>query len=387
MNNVPKPYPSEEAFSIALVHDALMCRAGGERVALAFHRAFPDAPLYTLCYRPALTFPEFKDCDVRTSALQPLARTDKLMKWLFFPLGIWAMQQHDLTAYDVVLMSSTHCSKYVKLKPNALVINYCHHPFRLAWYPDSYQQVAESSWFKRRLFGWVTKQLQKIDYKTAQRVDYFLTNATAIKHKIEATYRPKKPVTVINPPVELSKYNISDAPKDYYLVVSRMEYYKKVDLVIEAFNQNGKPLLVVGTGTKAQEIKSLAKNNISFLSEIDDVQLAQAYANCKALIFPQIEDYGIVPLEAIASGRPVIAFGQGGILETMIPYKGDASKATALFFEEQSVASLNAAIAQFETLDFNPQLIRSHSEKFQEKYFIEAIQTFVRAAATAYKQP
>ena len=131
--------------NIALVQDGLMCRAGGEQVALCFHKAFPDAPIFTQCYQPELTFPEFKECDIRTSWLQKFVKTDDAMKKVFFPFGIWAMQSHDLTEYDVILMSGTHCAKYVKVRPDSLVISYSFTPFRLAWDPISYAQYAESS--------------------------------------------------------------------------------------------------------------------------------------------------------------------------------------------------------------------------------------------------
>ncbi|MBO0949270.1 glycosyltransferase [Fibrella sp. HMF5405] len=356
-----------------------MCRAGGEQVALCFHKAFPEAPIYTQCFRPHLTFPEFSSCDVRTTWLQPIARTDDFMKKLFFPLGVWAMQSHDLTAYDVVLMSGTHCAKYVKVRPDALVISYSFTPFRLAWDPESYAQYKQSSGLRRKLFDKVLNRLKTIDFKAAQRPDYFVAMTPETANRLRVAYQIKKDIPIINPPVNTDNFFVSDAPKSYFLVVSRLEYYKKVDMVIEAFNQLGYPLIVVGKGLQADEIKALANKNVKFLSGLSAQELAGIYANCRAFIFPQHEDYGITPLEANAAGRPVIAYGTGGVLATQIPIDEDPAQATALFFDDQTVASLTDAIHRFEQVEhqFNPKFIRRHSESFDEKIFIQKIQQFV----------
>ncbi len=365
-----------------------MCRAGGEQVALCFHKAFPEAPIYTQCFQPNLTFSEFSSCDIRTTWLQHIARTDEAMKWLFFPLGVWAMQSHDLTAYNVVLMSSTHCAKYVKVHPKALVINYCHTPFRIAWDPMSYAQYAQAGLLKRKLFDQVLDILRKIDYKAGQRPDVYLANTEETAQRARNAYQLRKPITVINPPVNTVNFFVSNEPKSYFLVVSRLEYYKKVDLVIEAFNRLGYPLVVVGKGLQAEEIKAQANDNVKFLSGLSAQELAEVYANCRAFIFPQHEDYGITPLEANAAGRPVIAYGAGGVLATQIPVDKDPAQATALFFADQTVASLTDAVHQFEQVEhqFDPQFIRQHSEGFDEKIFIQKIQRLVHEKYAAFSQ-
>lgn len=364
---------------IALVQDGLMCRAGGEQVALCFHKAFPDAPIFTQCYQPLLTFPEFKECDVRTTWLQKIAKTDGLMKKLFFPLGIWAMQSHDLSDFDVVLMSSTNCAKYVKLSPNTLVINYCHAPFRLAWEPTSYAQYANSSWLVRKGFDVVLSLIRKLDFRSAQRPDYYLCNTEEMAQKVRCFYATKVPVLVIPPPVNVSNFHVSNELKPYFLVVSRLEFYKKVDIVVSAFNQLGYPLIVVGKGVKGQDIKLMANENVTFLSDLSKEELAKIYANCRALIFPQHEDYGITPLEANASGRPIIAFKAGGVLSTQVVSSTDISKSTALFFESQTVESLVDAVNRFEKIEgeFDPNFIRIHAENFDEPAFIRQIKQFV----------
>lgn len=363
-----------------------MCRAGGEQVALCFHKAFPDAPIYTQCYRPELTFPEFKHCDIRTTWLQPIARTDDLMKKLFFPLGIWAMESHDLTAYDVVLMSGTHCAKYVKVRPDALVISYSFTPFRLAWEPQSYAQYSEAGSLKRAAFDAVLARLRKIDYDFGQRPDFYIGMTDETAERLRVTYRVQKPIKIINPPVNVSNFHVSDKPKAYFLVVSRLEYYKKVDLVIDAFNELGYPLIVVGKGLQADEIKALARENVTFMSGLSATELAEVYAGCRAFIFPQHEDYGITPLEANAAGRPVIAYGAGGVLATQIPIQEKVAESTALFFPEQTVDSLIKAVRDFEIVEdeFDTNFIRTHAEKFDEPLFIRRIQEFVQGKWTMF---
>jgi glycosyltransferase involved in cell wall biosynthesis len=362
---------------IAIVHDELMRRGGAEQVVLCFHSAFPDAPIYTIAYQPGQTYPEFKKCKIITSSFQPLAKNEKMLKMLFFPLGLWAMKRLDVTGYDVVLMSSTYSAKYVRVSPNALVINYAHSPFRLAWYPESYSEYTHSGGLKKWILKKVISALRKIDFKSAQRTDYFIANTKEMGQKLVDVYKPRNVVTVINPPVVTGNFYVSESIGEYFLVVCRLEYYKRVDIVIEAFNALGVPLVVVGKGSQLSKLKAMAKANIQFKSSLSKDDLAGLYSRCQALIFPQVEDYGITPLEANASGRPVIAFGRGGVLETMIPHKSTGSSATALFFEEQSTTSLIKAVKLFTTVKFDPKFIRAHAEEFNDSRFVARIAAFV----------
>lgn len=364
---------------IALVQDGLMCRGGGEQVALCFHKAFPNAPIYTQCYQPDLTFPEFKDCDIRTSWLQRIAKTDDAMKNMFFPLGAWAMQSHDLTDYDVVLMSGTHCAKYVRVRPDALVVSYSFTPFRLAWDPTSYAQYAGAGPTARWTFDRVLSYLRSVDFKFGQRPNYYVAMTDETAGRLRQTYQVKNNITIINPPVNTRKFYVAEQPKDYFLVVSRLEYYKKVDLVVDAFNQLGYPLVIVGKGVQAAEIKARASANIKFMSGLSTEELAEVYAGCRAFIFPQHEDYGITPLEANAAGRPVIAYRAGGVLTTQIPVDNDPGRATALFFDNQTVDDLVCAIKRYEQIEpqFDSVFIRARAESFDESKFIEGIQQFI----------
>jgi len=371
---------------IAIVQDDLMRRGGAEQVALSFHRAFPYAPIYTLCYQPELTYPEFKSATIITSSYQRLVKTEEQMKRYFFPLGLMAMQQMRVEGFDVVLMSATFCAKYVKISKNTLVICYCHNPFRLAWEPESYPKIAAASFLKKKLYQIVIKTLRKLDKDSTRKIDYFIANSRIVAGRIEKAYGTDKEIIIINPPVKCNDFYISSDSKDYYLVVSRFEPYKKVDLVLSVFNELGMPLMLVGNGSMVDKIKDMAGNNITIKSKVPKDELAKLFANCKALIFPQFEDYGITPLEANAAGRPVIAYGQGGVLETMEPYTNDASKASALFFDDQSKQSLKEAIRKFETLQFNPEHIRAHAEKFDEQVFINKITGLIQSKLHEYNQ-
>jgi len=371
---------------IAIVHDDLVRKGGAEQVALSFHNAFPWAPIYTLAYDPDNTYPEFGDCDIRTSMFGRVIRSERNMKLLFFPLGVLAMQRLDLSGYDVILQSNTHCAKYIKTDANALVITYCHNPFRLVWSTESYDKVNNAGQLQKDIIKRVIAFLKEIDINSAKRTDWFITNAQEIVGRIKQAYHPSKPITVINPPVKCKNFYVSNSLSDYYLVVSRFETYKKVDLVIEAFNEMpDKKLVIVGKGSREKEIKRIAGGNITFLSNLGVDDLARLYANCKALIFPQHEDYGITPLEANSSGRPVIAYGKGGVLDTMIPYDKDSLKSTAIFFEHQTKEALTKAVELFEALDFDPAFIRAHAETFDESRFIEKIKAFVESKYREHK--
>jgi len=363
---------------IVIVHDELLRRGGAEQVVRCMHLAFPESEIYTMAYNEDLTYPYFKNVPIITSWFQKLAKNEKNLKRLFFPFGILAMKQLSVPKdVNVVLISTTHAGKYINVPKNATVITYCYTPFRLAWNPQSYAEYLNSKGLKRVLFDFVVAIIRKIDEKASKRTDYFIAMTEETKERIRLAYNPSKPIDIIKPAVQCSNFYIQEGSKDYYLIVSRLEYYKKVDLVVNVFNELGFPLIVVGNGSKKEEIKAIAKPNIEFKQGLSSNEIAELYANCKAFIFPQHEDYGITPLEANASGRPVIAYEKGGVLDTMIPFNGNASTSTALFFKEQTIQSLKAAVLKFETLEFNSNFIRSHAEKFDEALFIEKLKNNV----------
>lgn len=373
---------------IALAHDAIFCRAGGERVLLNFHNAFPDAPIYTSIYDPKNSYPEFNDCDIKTTWLQNIAPNEKWYKRTFFPLGLWAMQSHKLSEYDVILTTTTHCAKYIQVKPSSLVINYCFTPFRLAWDPTSYNLYGKSKGFKRCSLDFVIKILRKMDFSYSQRADKYIAMTDETAQRIKEAYKPNNKITILNPSIDTSKYYLSNKIEDYYLVVSRLEKYKKVDLVINAFNKLGFKLKIVGRGIEKESLKKIANSNIEFIEGINDEKLAGLYSKCRAFIFPQHEDYGLTPLEANASGRPVIAYHRGGVETTMVPFNKEKPESpfTALFFNEQNIKSLISAVQSLNKLKIDSFFIRNHAEKFDDNNFINKIKEFVSTEFTIHKE-
>ncbi len=364
---------------IAIVHDELVRRGGAEQVTLLMHQAFPDAPIYTSCYNPELTYDEFKHCTVITSWFNRLARTEKNLKRLFFPFSIWAMRSMKLKGYDVVFMSTTTCAKFVQVDAGTTVIAFCHYPFRLAWFPNSYEEYKKSVGLHRLAFNATISMIRSIDLKTSRRINWHITNTPLVKNIIERCYNPANEVKVIPASIAMKNFNVIENPtEEYYLVVSRLESHKKVNLVISAFNKlTQKKLVIIGAGSDKEKLVNMAGPNIEFLEGLSMSRIAHYYANCKALLFPQEEDFGLVPIEANASGRPVIAYGKGGVTFTTIPYMDDSTQATSLFFQEQTPEAIIEAIGQFEKLKFNPSFIRAHAERFSESEFINSIRTFV----------
>jgi len=371
---------------IALVYDGIFCRSGGERVLLCFHKSFPEAPIYTSIYVPQDTYPELKECDIRTTWFNKIIKNEKEFKTFFYPLGFWSMEMVDLSDYDIVIMITTHCAKYVKVSPDNLTIAYCFTPFRLAWNPDSYSIYSNSKFILRFLLNIFIKHLRKIDYKHSRKINKFITLTNETAERIRKAYKVENEIIIQNSSIDTTKFYISDKIDDYYLVVSRLEKYKKVDIVIEAFNRLKLPLKIVGRGIEKENLKKLANPNIEFLEGLSDKELSELYSHCKAFIFPQHEDFGSTPIEANASGRPVIAYGKGGALETLIPYNGNNdNECTAVFFYEQTPDALIEAIKTFEKVKFNPQFIKKHSEKFDDKIFIEKIKNIINIIYQEWK--
>jgi glycosyltransferase involved in cell wall biosynthesis len=361
---------------VAVVHDDLMRRGGAEQVVLSIMKAFPDADLYTLCYQPELTYPEFKNYRIKTSVFQFIAKTEKRMKWLFFPFGLICMKLLSVKGYDAVIISNTFCGKYVRVDKKATVFIYTYTPFRLAWNPTSYKEYNESKGLKRVFFNAVIQCLRTIDKREAQKGHFHFGMTFETADRIKKAYSVSK-VSIVPPPVKCRNFHVNaKSEKSYYLLVSRLEFYKKVDLAIEAFNELGIPLIIVGNGSKKKELQDMAKPNIKFMSGLNSLELAKLYASCKAFVFPQHEDYGLTPLESNASGRPVIAYAKGGVLETMVPYTGNKSY-TSVFFGEQTVESLINAVNGFETLEVDSDFIRSHAMKFDEPVFIKKLSAII----------
>jgi len=353
---------------VALVHDFLTQYGGAEKVLEAFHEIWPEAPIYTLFYDKK-RLPQYKNWDIRVSPIQNLPFGVSHYRW-YLALMPTAIERFDLRGYDLVISDSSAYAKGVLTHGKTVHITYCHSPTRYLW-SDAYDYLeglrGAEKIFKKFLPPLLT-YLRNWDYLAAQRPDYFLTNANFVARRIKKYYH--RDSKVIPPPVETDKFYISNEIKDYFLVVSRLRPYKRVDLAIQAFNKLKIPLKIIGGGEN-KGLRKIAGPFIEFLGEVSEEEKVKYLSQAKALIFPQEEDFGITAVEAMAAGRPVIAYQSGGALETVIDGK------TGLFFNEQTWSSLANAVIKFNELNFNPQEIRFHALKFSKERFKKEIIEFV----------
>lgn len=369
--------PAEERLAglrIAIVHDYLAQSGGAERVALALHHAFPNAPLFTSVYDAGATLPAFRHVDVRTSFLQraPLLRTSRFHK-LALPLFPLAFEQMDLSGYDVVLSNTTSFAKGVITGPETCHICYCHTPARFAWRYHEYLAQGNFSPLSRRVvLPLLVHRLRAWDLAAAGRVDFFVSNSFNIARRVQKYYG--RASDVLYPPVEAHRFHVAPKPRaDYYLVVSRLLAYKRVDLAVEAMTRLGENLIVVGGGPETQRLRSRAGPTVTFAGRKSDEEVADLLAHCRAFLFCGDEDFGIAPLEAMASGRPVIAFGAGGALETV------RENETGVFFAEPTAESLIEAARRLNALDLDPRRIRAHAETFDVDVFQARLRALVAA--------
>lgn len=359
---------------VALVHEWLVTLGGSERVVWAMHRLFPSAPVHTTVYHPAKLPAPFHSLDVRPSFLQAFPGSHRYYPSLL-PLMPLAFEQFDFRGYDVVLSSSHACAKGIVTTPDTLHICYTHTPMRYAWdlYPTYQARVPAPL---RPLSAAMLSSLRSWDVTASNRVDHFLANSKEVARRIAKHYR--RPSTVIHPPIEMGPFR-PVAPEDHYLVVSRLVPYKRVDLAVQACTRLNRKLRVVGDGPLYRQLKAIAGPTVEFTGHLPDEQVRAEMAQCRALLFPAFEDFGMVPLEVQATGRPVIAYGAGGALETVI------DGVTGAFFGEQSVESLSEAIRRFETKDFEPVAIRRHAEAFDLRHFEAQLLAFVEKAYAAHR--
>jgi glycosyltransferase involved in cell wall biosynthesis len=357
---------------IALVHDWLTGMRGGEKVLEVLCELYPQATLFTLLHNKGSVSDTIETMNIRTSFIDQLPlKATKYRNYL--PLFPRAIESFDFSKFDLIFSSSHAVAKGARPAPGALHICYCHTPMRYVWeLYEEYFDPGRAGALTRAAMSIVAPRLREWDVRSSDRVNFFIANSRNVADRIRQYYR--RPADVIHPPVNVEQFFVSEKDEGYYLIVSALVPYKRVDLAIEAFNVLGERLLVVGTGPESKRLQSIANRNIQFLGWQSDVQLSRLYAGCRAVIFPGIEDFGIVPLEAMASGKPVIAFGKGGALETVVD---DPRSPTGLFFHEQSVQALKDAMVKFSTSRFDPLTIRSHAERFARPLFKERIRRFV----------
>jgi len=356
---------------IALVFDWMTNPGGAEKVNLMLHKMFPEAPIFTSIFNKD-KLRGFEKAAIKTSYIQnlPFAKTKHQ---LYLGLMPYAYELFDLSSYDIVISSSHACAKGIITKPETLHICYCHTPMRYAW--DNWHEFIQQYKMNPLVKNFGKKRIHKIrmwDRLSAERVDYFIANSSTTKKRISKYYN--KPSTIINPMIRVNNYKIAEKTKGYFLAVGRLAPYKKFDLIVETFNQIGLPLKIVGTGIMENDLRKQAKGNIEFLGYVDEKRLQTLYSEAEALIFPQLEDFGITPLESMASGRPVIAFEQGGALDTVIDGE------TGLFFKKQNSMHLKSAIEEYQKQKkhFNSEKIRKHAEKFDEHEFRKQLMSYLK---------
>ena len=356
---------------VAIVHDWMVSPGGGEKVVLALHKLWPEAPIYTAAYEPA-RFPEFAQADIRTLWLDRIQLAKRKHQLFSIPRA-WAFRSLDLSDYDIVISSSSAESKYVKTGPKTLHICYCHTPIRYYWSDyDWYRQHPPFGWLNplaRVVLPLLIPLLRMQDFRAAQKVDVFVANSKHVQQRIRRYY--DRDSAVIYPPVEVKRIRMGVGPGKYYLVLGRQVAYKRLDLAVEAFNRLGLPLVVAGTGEEIEVQRPKAQSNIKFVGRPTDEQKAKLYQTAKALVFAAEEDFGIVPVEAQAAGRPVIAYGVGGATESVV------DGVTGVLFKPQTAEALGKAVERSSQTVWNPTAIRRQAEKFDESVFSQRIRQFV----------
>jgi glycosyltransferase involved in cell wall biosynthesis len=380
--------PSLQNARIAIVHYWFVAQRGGERVVEAMAQMFPQADLFSLVVDPKGIPDSLRDRSIQTSFLQKIPGSNRWHRHLL-PLYPLALEQFDLSAYDLVLSSESGPAKGVLTSATTCHVCYCHSPMRYLWdFYHRYKNGAGLGFLSKPLFSLATHYLRLWDSASADRVDYFVANSQNVASRIRKHYR--RDSTVIYPPVNVSAGYLAEKLEDYYLVVGQLVDYKRIDLAIAACNRLGRPLHVVGSGEQFRNLRKLAGPLIRLCGSLSDEDLYEQYAHCRALLFPGEEDFGIVPVEALSFGRPVIAYGRGGVRESVNGFFADApseaERSTGVFFREQSVDSLVEAILCFEKAEqsFHPFYIKKQSERFAPEHFQQSFGSFLTQKWTEF---
>ncbi|MBI5675570.1 MAG: glycosyltransferase family 4 protein [Nitrospirae bacterium] len=376
----------------AIVHEWLISYAGSERVLGQIAGLYPDADIYSLLdFLPDGERDFIFNKHVNTSFIQklPMAKEKYRNYLLLMP---FAIKRFDLSGYDLIITSSHTVAKGVKKYPGQLHICYCHTPMRYIW--DLQSQYLKESGLDRGIRGVILKALfsglRKWDVATSKNVDHFIANSHYIKERIKKAYG--RDSEVIYPPVDIENFKVNEKKEDFFIAVSRMVPYKKMDLIVEAFSEMGLPLIVIGDGPDFGKVKRKAAKNIELMGHLKVDVLKMYMQKARALVFAAEEDFGIVPVEAQACGTPVIAFGKGGIRETVIPLSEkeapgmELKHPTGIFFNEQTTSALIDAIKRFEKIEerFNPYDLRRNAEKFSKERFDKEFRNFINGKTAGF---
>ena len=353
---------------VAIVHYWLVAMRGGERVVERLLDLYPGADLYTHVHDPAAMSATIRAATVRTTFIDRLPFARRLYQY-YLPLMPLALEQLDLTAYDLVISSESGPAKGVITNPSALNLCYCHSPMRYLW--DHYHLYRkDANPLARAAMPWIYHRLRQWDTASTARVDRFAANSSFIRDRIRKSWR--REAQVIHPPVDVDLFTPSATIDDAYLWVGQMVPYKRPDLAVDAFTRTGRPLVMVGDGAMRRKLEARAGPNITFIPRLGFDALRRAYARARALVFTAEEDFGIVPVEAIASGRPVLAYGRGGVRDSVIP------GLSGQFFDDQDVDCLIDGIAALERWlpDFEPAAAVASARRFAPEHFDERIRLF-----------
>jgi glycosyltransferase involved in cell wall biosynthesis len=345
---------------VALVHDYLNQAGGAERVLGVLHGMFPTAPIYTTIVDHDVLWPSLRDADIRTSWMQRLPGLRKHFK-KYLPFYPRAIEGFDLREYDLVISSSSAFAKAARAGSGALHVCYCYTPMRFVWDFDHYATQEGLTRITRLALRPLIRRLGRWDLATRDRPDVYLTSSSAVQERIQRIYGRSS--EIVCPPVDSDRYAVTDSDEPYYLVVSRLNGYKRIDIAVRAFNALGHCLLVIGDGPQRARLEAIAKPNVRFAGRLADADVARHYGRCRGVVFPGEEDFGIVPLEANLSGRPVVAYRGGGALDTVHDGR------TGVFFERPDPVSLAEAVRRCDQIRWDKRALRQHGEQFSEQAF------------------
>jgi glycosyltransferase involved in cell wall biosynthesis len=345
---------------VALVHDFLNQAGGAERVLASLHRIFPSAPIYTTILDPAALWPALRDADIRVSWMQGLPGVLRHFR-AYLPLYPAVFDRLRLEEYDLVISSSSAFAKSARSRSDAPHLCYCHNTMRFVYDFDRYVERERFGRVARAALPPLIGRLRRWDVRTADRPTQYLANSATVAERIRRHYGRSS--AVVHPPVDTERHQLGATDAPYYLVVSRLIPYKRVDLAVRAFNALGEPLVVIGDGPDRAALEGMAASNVRFTGRLPDEDVLRHYAECRGVIFPGEEDFGLVPLEANASGRPVVAFRRGGALETVIEGR------TGVFFDQPTPESLAAAVRTCDARSWTKPELRCHAEQFGEAVF------------------
>jgi glycosyltransferase involved in cell wall biosynthesis len=353
---------------IALVHDYLTQRGGAERVFELLCKRFPDADIFTSLYDPERTI-DLRDRIVNTTALQAIPGASRHFR-MFAPLYFPAFRLLELDDYDLVFSSTTSFAKAVRTREDAIHICFCHNITRFLWDTQTYLRGYKEYQLLSPLLEPIFHQLRKLDLHYASEPNIYVANSSTVAERIQRIY--DRPASFINYPIDGSQFVFSDQKEDFYLVSCRLLSYKRVDIVVEAFNWLGWPLIIMGDGPERERLEELALDNITFIGQVSDEERTRLFAKARMVIVAALEDYGLVPIEANFSGTPVVSFGVGGVLDTQVP------GVTGVFFNRQSPEALHSALLEAAQCSWNHRQIRDHAlANFTEAAFFHKLDQFL----------